>query len=150
VDTSTHSFCCDYVRTLNAFGPVSKAHIAMPYSFFFECTSVSQVSIPRRQSPFAQGATQTYRLITPELLDCAPDMRASISADETHPLGIKMLLKQFNGMFWSPPRGNLTQPVVAKWKSAKGSEQRAASSGGGEREGRGRLTASEMPTRAWV
>jgi hypothetical protein len=69
---STHSFCCDYVRTLNASGPISKAHTFTYHDvlFFFLSSRLSARILSLGGTAavaLAQGATQTYRLITPEL-----------------------------------------------------------------------------------
>jgi Ras-related GTP-binding protein C/D len=71
-----HNLCCDYVRTLSAFGPLYKQ------VFNFSCHKLSRLIIYRRstsvtQDPrsfypsaavsLAQGATLTYHLITPQL-----------------------------------------------------------------------------------
>jgi len=58
VDTGMHSLCCDYVRTLSAFGPL------------YQSASVNQDSrsfYPSAAVTLAQGTTLTYHLITPQL-----------------------------------------------------------------------------------
>jgi len=58
VDAGTHSLCCDYVRTLSAFGPL------------YRSASVNQDSrsfYPSAAVTLAQGTTLTYHLITPQL-----------------------------------------------------------------------------------
>ncbi|KAH9003193.1 Gtr1/RagA G protein Gtr2 [Lactarius hatsudake] len=58
VDTGMHNLCCDYVRTLSAFGPL------------YMSTSVNAASrsfYPSAAVSLAQGTTLTYHLITPQL-----------------------------------------------------------------------------------
>ncbi|KAI0046591.1 Gtr1/RagA G protein Gtr2 [Auriscalpium vulgare] len=72
VDAGTHNLCCDYLKTLNAFGPLYKSSSASP----LRLTASSPSSPPKPTfypsaavtlAPSTQGTTLTYHLITPQL-----------------------------------------------------------------------------------
>jgi Ras-related GTP-binding protein C/D len=71
-----HNLCCDYVRTLSAFGPLYKQVPNFSSrevgQLIIYCRSTSVNQDPRSFYPsaavsLAQGATLTYHLITPQL-----------------------------------------------------------------------------------
>ncbi|KAI0067275.1 Gtr1/RagA G protein Gtr2 [Artomyces pyxidatus] len=74
VDTGTHNLCCDYVKTLNAFGPLYKSSSSSAARLLRDSRSSSPSSGPSfypsaavTLAPSTQGTTLTYHSITPQL-----------------------------------------------------------------------------------
>ncbi|KAA1467737.1 Gtr1/RagA G protein Gtr2 [Dentipellis sp. KUC8613] len=69
VDTGTHNLCCDFVKTLTAFGPLYKSVSESPRRIQ-ECPNSKPLFYPSAAmslAPPSMGTTLTYHLITPQL-----------------------------------------------------------------------------------